>query len=1239
MDWNKQSLVKLQQVQTYVRQNRGMYVGKGKWMVSFTAIFLFRDHGTYREARVNGVMEVKDKDFLDEAEIDAFCIEAAEKYIKKTPTWHASSVDFINKRAVVIRLMTDIQLKNLRLYGTALEYKLLPENLEINKNGGSCVRNFIMANTEQVWSKYTRFDLNRELLNLGIPEEQDWLDVESIMEWVESKKHVTMFAFGPHDQLIAKYVAPVKTQMTLAFKINNNHLYPVMQKDLKLRVSKTGKLDLQNEVFKIKNWNSAAFTTCADILENKFPQEKILYVNDVDLCAPINETSLVAEIMKQTGFIPNMKFRSVGSQLEMIEHPTTGQIIVSSPDYQERTKVCADLYNEFELVEFKFSNQSWATFTKDIMQIKVGRWPTSVYGPDMNRIIQDFPLKPYIVQFPYTVTPFDKIVSADYRRDYTSILLNNEEDIPIFGIGDDIQTFTPGMKLLVGEYYVNRPIVAGKGHLKHPRGFYPSVVIKYWISKGYINQNDIKYCILASQVLKANTFKETIQWILKKWPKESKNLINCWIGSLGQTVMKSSKAGLTDSWETALATSFDDPSVNIFDIHDFYLLRKQTKVRLGKGNYPIFRHIIAASYAMLDKMTDIVCGPDTQVVMYNTDCIKVINPNPTWVPTDPAVAQPGDILLEPQPENGFVIKGTQFAAIPDGDEYNHTFNEWQPINGETFKVMGGSACISAGAGYGKTELLKDMYIENARENKKMVILAFTNTATDEPRSRISSQLGKFDNAKTFDTYFTDSESTEQHIALGIQNDIICVEEVFSTPKKWMSLLYQIKQRKPEIVMRFYGHDKQNHPTESDNMWYDYTKCAFFHELCDSTMVELQYIEGCSRYTKELKAVLDQFLAKGTLPASFGKKLWNSTECEFNITATRKDTINKIDDVFLKKYSMEKAWFDGKNRWVRGMPMIAYGNLKVNHLDDNNEVIGSLAICNSQHYTFESCDGTNCVLMKDGKSYKVSKDVFKLFEYGFADTVYRIQGRTLRSKYNIFQSDKMFGQGMYVALSRATCVEDIGLIAPKGKVWEWEKPPSPGKLAQIYRMEELKEGADEKFTQKWGVKRGNIYEAYDSQGNRYIGSTAGPVSKSKEDILNDRIAGHIAKAMSDNPVKRMKDWVTHADVKWKILDSFKFINVKSLTDVEYWYISQLEPEKAMNTKGVVQTAAAAVAPEIVPVDKRFKINHEEKNKRYSITYRINGKLSSHRFSYAEKMTQEEALKAAETKQEEIRREYL
>ncbi|MDR3477581.1 MAG: hypothetical protein P4M14_06075 [Gammaproteobacteria bacterium] len=279
LDWNKyslgplpreqtQSLGNLQQVQNYVRQHPGMYIGKGKWMITFTGVFLFRDHGTHREAQVNGVLPVED--FKSAAEIDAFCVDAARKYIQEN--YHESPVDFIRKKDVVAKLMNDLQIKNLRLYGTTLGYKLLPKNIEVNKNGGSCVRNFIMANMTKVFTKYTRVKLDDELMKLEVPPDQAWLDLETIVAWVKLRDCISIWAFNALDELIAKHIATAsKTKLSLVFKINNDHLYPIMQDDLKQFVFKTGRINLTKEVFKIKNWNDAVLVRAEDIINNEMP--------------------------------------------------------------------------------------------------------------------------------------------------------------------------------------------------------------------------------------------------------------------------------------------------------------------------------------------------------------------------------------------------------------------------------------------------------------------------------------------------------------------------------------------------------------------------------------------------------------------------------------------------------------------------------------------------------------------------------------------------------------------------------------------------------------------------------------------------------------------------------------------------------------------------------------------------------------------------------------------------------
>jgi len=66
-----------------------------------------------------------------------------------------------------------------------------------------------------------------------------------------------------------------------------------------------------------------------------------------------------------------------------------------------------------------------------------------------------------------------------------------------------------------------------------------------------------------------------------------------------------------------------------------------------EGHVPIWRHIIASSYILLDKLHEQVCGPDTIVLGYNTDAIKVSNPRNDFTPVEKSAAVPGDIIREP----------------------------------------------------------------------------------------------------------------------------------------------------------------------------------------------------------------------------------------------------------------------------------------------------------------------------------------------------------------------------------------------------------------------------------------------------------------------------------------------------------------------------------------------------------------------------------------------------------------
>jgi hypothetical protein len=58
-----------------------------------------------------------------------------------------------------------------------------------------------------------------------------------IMQWAIGKKYVTMFALNPFWEVIeSKSVVSAHMELQLVFGINNDHCYPIIQKELKNRV-------------------------------------------------------------------------------------------------------------------------------------------------------------------------------------------------------------------------------------------------------------------------------------------------------------------------------------------------------------------------------------------------------------------------------------------------------------------------------------------------------------------------------------------------------------------------------------------------------------------------------------------------------------------------------------------------------------------------------------------------------------------------------------------------------------------------------------------------------------------------------------------------------------------------------------------------------------------------------------------------------------------------------------------
>ena len=1113
--------------------------------------------------------------------------------------------------------------------GARLQYKMLPEDIIINKNPGECALDFIMyeLNASGNFTTYTRPKLIDELQTAGCIDPLSGVSVQNIINYALAKKYISVFALNPFGYLINKHVAD-KVKATLVFKLNNEHIFPIVQNELKKAVAQTKRLDLKEIKFDIQDYSDATYVNVENFSSLELPSTKLILVDTNDLSA------FVSNVIETTGYIP-VNNVARGALVECFQHPVTQSIIIAAPKYKERKAVLEREFAErrsgdgtspsSKLMDFMWSNQSWSKIGKDMMRHEVGILKESTYSPDYMQVLDNYGLHPYIVDLTLTSESRAFLVgsdgsnrntSLDIKRDYPSILIKNRVDFNVFHHMDEIRpcNFSKIGDLRPGEYYIRNDFYMADGTIFVSKGFWPLVLVLYALKHHYIALSDLTYCILASQVLKHDCFKKFCLDTIAKYPTASKALLNHWIGDFGKQYNKTSKAEVTDSWKIAYAMYKQDPSIELHPFGNIWFMRKTTKERVLSGHVPIHRHIIAASYIELDQMYKKVRSrsPDLVVLGYNTDSIKVRNLG-DFVAVEKEFAKPGDIVQE---ENCF-IKGHAIDELKRNPEYCHEFGGWDRMGVEEFAETegGASALVSGMPGSGKTQKLLEQYNEDLEDKKKSIALCFTNTAM------LNLQDRGVKNVYTFHGFFNAGSADNpvkmtmsQQIEKCAQIDVIQVDEFTTVPHEWYHTLWNLKYKYPKMQFRLYGDSDQcKAHTKKGELWYSYHNSRLVKVLCNYRLVELPYLEETARYKKDLKIELDYFKQHKKLSSNWindaehdsaSQDHFESDECDFNIVpAYKRDQVNEKWHAY---YSQGKELVEvGSMKIFIGMPCIAKQNSKKE------------GVINSTKYVVMEINGNDIHLSHSGKStapavhgsatsIRITKAVFaKTMRYGYADTIMRCQGATLRKKYNIWVGPKMSWNEMYTALSRATKKDDVRVQYTK-REFVRETPPRGGQAIEPKPVE---------------ISTGYIYRFKNATGE-YIGST---------ECVEKREAEHYANPVSE----KMAKWLKETKPKMEVLHEFQYTNKKQLVNFEYSLIARIPSELCMNTNG----AKKKIEPKVDGIEieyNRFRILDDEKGERYRIKL-PDGTIKPFRYKQCGK---EAALaKAEEFRRQLVRENYL
>ena len=193
--------------------------------------------------------------------------------------------------------------------------------------------------------------------------------------------------------------------------------------------------------------------------------------------------------------------------------------------YDLRKNICDQLFEKYPVDAFQFNSQGLTSIAVNLFKELYGHIPKSNYNRYITTIIDDY--YPKALQHTFYTDDEDtyNITALDIAKDYPSVLLTNEHDIPVYNIHNTINKFNRELK--TGEYYINKTnIDKYKTGNNEPiiieAGFYGRNLIDYLLKHKYITLSDIKHQLVADKSIAMhakgiyNTYSITLTNLLQK---------------------------------------------------------------------------------------------------------------------------------------------------------------------------------------------------------------------------------------------------------------------------------------------------------------------------------------------------------------------------------------------------------------------------------------------------------------------------------------------------------------------------------------------------------------------------------------------------------------------------------------------------------------------------------------------------------------------------------------------------
>lgn len=793
----------------------------------------------------------------------------------------------------------------------------------------------------------------------------------------------------------------------LTFFVKDNHCHPITKPELKqiaASCNQKGSVNLFQHMSEVK-WTRRhdKFTKYADVND----QTK----NSIIICPPEMKISTAVRQYSLTSgyYVEHLHFNNSGQLDSIIDH--RGNMYVENNDYDTRKSICEQMMKYYNIHDFQWSNQGYTSLANSLFKMMNGYIPESSFNNKTREILDRF--YPRALQWCSFGDIPEGLVNIDISKQFPSILINNSVNFPHYTMHEVFEKFN-GTECELdnnGEFLIDEFMIQKFGRkIPIESDVYHISLIKYLIDELGMPLSNIKYKLIAKHEIEADTFKKFMLCLFNNFPEaHAKKLANSFIGDLGRKYDKTDYGfsctelqTCQDVWTQALA---DDKNIMINKFDDMYLVREQKIERILSDHTSINRFVISCSILQCLQCLNANWTPQSEVFSINTDGFFMTNPKHRY-------RNKADV--------NFTVKniGKAFITNSKADHFVKRYRDKFDIN--DFKdVISKTGEIYFGMpGCGKSWRLCKLIYEN---RDKCIVLSHTNRAVSNIKNILQAnhkltleEVNKI--CHTFESFFYDNVRGIDDL----KDKIVYVDEYTMTPNRYMTSLYQAFT-KHDITVIMSGDNNQCDPINKNGLLhYDYFNDSIsVSEMCPR-IAEMKYIEGSTRYDKETKTILDNFLKYKNLRHKFKpfgeyyKNICYTNKTRRRVTAEccakfvqEKDShdVNFLYDSNIEKYNVCVC-----------MPVIATTNKK------------KYEMYNMMDFEIEHINkDSNGVLI-----FSVNKQQFSIHEFkksflpNFCNTIYKYQGSTINEPYNIWDTEKMDDKEMYTSLSRTTKLEYIHL---------------------------------------------------------------------------------------------------------------------------------------------------------------------------------------------------------------------